>query len=204
MERKKWTPKTDITEEDLKFREKRKWQLALRRYVIEKKLSPAYAPYFGLSIEQFRKWIEIQFTKGHNWNNFGDSWQFDHLIPLVYFNFSDEEDLSLCWSFLNIRVQNTDLAITEKRGVDLIAVKSYYENLYAKTGYSLCKKMIDKISRIEGANKNIEPGIEEFIILNKVDLEVISTLESEEFNSLNQGITLADILMERDILKKFG
>lgn len=204
MERKKWTPKTDITEEDLKFREKRKWQLAFRRYVIEKKLSPGYAPYFGLSISKFRDWIEIQFTPGLTWDNFGSAWQFDHLIPLAYFNFSNEHDLFLCWNFLNIRVQSIDLVGADKKAVDLIAVKPYYELLYTKTGYSLCKRMIDKIAEVEALNTKGDSDIEEFINSNKEDLELLTTLTTEEFNNLNQGISLADIITERDILKRFG
>src|SRR6188474_3101936 len=101
MERKRWTPKAEITDELLKSREKRKWQVALRRYVLDKNLSPAYAWYFGLSIDQFRNWIEIQFTEGLSWENFGSAWQFDHVIPVAYFDFSLEEDLLLCWNFIN-------------------------------------------------------------------------------------------------------
>jgi hypothetical protein len=96
MERKKWTAKTTITEELLKFREKRKWQLALRRYVLEKKAALLYAPYFGLDVNGFREWIALQFTDELNWDNFATAWQFDHIVPVTYFDFTQEEDLYLC------------------------------------------------------------------------------------------------------------
>ena len=101
MERKKWTPKAEITVSLLKFREKRKWQLAFRRYVIEKNKSSFYALYFGLDIEQLRHWIELQFTENIRWDNFGTSWQFDHIVPVAYFDFFNEDDLKLCWNFIN-------------------------------------------------------------------------------------------------------
>ena len=70
MKRKRWTAQTEVNEELLTFREKRKWQIALRRYVIEQNRSSFYAPYFGLDIKSFRDWIEVQFDRGMNWDNF--------------------------------------------------------------------------------------------------------------------------------------
>jgi len=204
MERKKWTPKVEITEEVLKFREKRKWQLALRRYVLEKNLSPGYAIYFGLSIDQFRNWIEIQFTDALNWENFGSAWQFDHIVPVAYFDFSIEEDLLLCWNFINIRVEIIEMNKTAGKGIDVIAAKSYFNRLYSRTNYSFCLKMIEKIKSIEAENMVEESVIENFIIRHKDQLDVITTLNKEEFNSLNTGMSLNDILMEREIIKKFG
>ncbi|MEP7107543.1 MAG: hypothetical protein ABI760_06160 [Ferruginibacter sp.] len=204
MERKKWTPKAEITDALLKFREKRKWQLALRRYVLEKNKSPAYGFYFGLVIEDFRKWIEIQFTEELNWENFGSAWQFDHIVPVVYFDFSLESDLILCWNFINIKVERFEIDNKRVNRIDEIAVKPYFESLYNKTGYTLCLKMINKIERIEILNIVGEPKIEGFIIKNKEQLETISSLSKEEFNRLNMGVSLGDILLEREILKKFG
>lgn len=204
MARKKWTPKEEVTDADLKFREKRKWQLAFRRYVLEKQPSQQYAPYFGLSIEEYRKWIEIQFSGNLNWENFGTEWQFDHIVPVAYFDYAIEEDLKLCWNFINIRVETLDLNKNRGHRVDLLAVKTYFRQLYDKTGYRLCLKMLDKINAVEASNSISEPHIEDFIITNKPDLERLETLTHEEFNSLNSGMTLDGIFLEREILKKYG
>lgn len=204
MARKKWTPQFDITEPLLKFREKRKWQLALRRYVLEKNISAGYAFYFGLSIEQFRMWIEIQFVEELNWENFGSAWQFDHILPVAYFDFSVEDDLILCWNFTNIRVERIELNKTNGNRIDIVAARPYFEALYTKTGFSLCLKMIEKISKIEFSNIISEPAIEDFIIKNAEQLQIASSLNKEEFNQLNKGMSLKDILLEREIIKKFG
>ena len=206
MERKKWTPKSEITASLLKFREKRKWQLALRRYVLEKNISSKYAFYFGLGIEQFRKWIEIQFTDDLNWENFGSSWQFDHILPLSYFDFSVEEDLLLCWNFLNIRVERISLVQeqTTSSRIDVISAKHYFNTLFSKTGFTFCLKMVQKINDIENSSIVSEPAIEQFILQNKVQLELMSSITREEFNDLNTGMTLDDILLEREIIKKFS
>lgn len=204
MERKKWTPRVAVDEAALKFREKRKWQLALRRYVLEKNISAGYAFYFGLSIEQFRSWIELQFTPGLSWSNFGIEWQFDHLVPLAYFDFSNEEDLILCWNFVNIRVARLEQNKPVTNRVDLVAVKPYFKSLYSKTSYSVCLKMIDKLDKIESSVILNEPAIEQFIILNKWHIELSSSFSKEEFNRLNTGNSIDDIVLEREILKKFG
>ncbi len=204
MERKKWTPQVEVTDSHLKFREKRKWQLALRRYVLEKNVSSNYAIYFGLSIDQFRKWIQIQFSEDFNWENFGKAWQFEHIVPVAYFDFSCEEDLYLCWNFINIRVESIDQNKKGTNHIDVMAVKPYFKNIYDKTGYSVCLRMIAKINKIEALNIVSNPAIEDFIINNKEQLEKIAVLNKDEFNNLNLGMSLNDIYLEREIIKKFG
>lgn len=204
MSRKKWTPNFEVTDALLKFREKRKWQVALRRYIIESKPAAAYAPYFGLDVKGFRQWIELQFKNGLHWNNFASSWQFDHIVPVTYFDFSNEEDLFLCWNFINIRVERIHLNNNRGNRIDVMAVKPYFEQLYKKTNYSFCLKIINKLDVIEVSNIINEPEIEHFIINNKPHLEMIATLNQREFANYNDGIPLNEIFLEREIIKKFG
>lgn len=204
MQRKKWTAKSEVTEEVLLFREKRKWQLALRRYVLEKKPSLSYAPYFGLDINSFREWIAIQFTEDLNWDNFATAWQFDHIVPVTYFDFSVEEELMLCWNFINIGVENLELDKNRGGRIDVLAVKPYFTDLYEKTQHDYCLKMIEKLEKIEVSNTVSNTAIEDFIYNKKNYIEALATLDQHEFARLNQGVQLKDILLERDLLKKFG
>ena len=204
MARKEWTPQTEITESLLKFREKRKWQLGFRRYVLERRPNESYAPYFGLDVETLRQWFEIQFTDELNWSNFAKAWQFDHIVPANYFDFSDEQDLKLCWSFVNMRVEKIHLNRSREDKIDLLAVKSYFEDLYNKTGFSICQHMLEKIEKIEVSNIECNTAVESFIIKNKAHLESIASLSNEEFNLLNQGFTVEKILLQREILRKFS
>jgi hypothetical protein len=64
--------------------------------------------------------------------------------------------------------------------------------------------MIEKLAIIEASNIESHPAIENFIINNKEHLENIATLSKEEFEKFNLGISLSDILLEREILRKFG
>ena len=151
----------------LKKREKRKWQIALRRYVIEKAQSGAYARYFGLDIEFFREWIAIQFKNGLSWDNFAEKWQFDHIVPVAYFDFANEEDLLLCWNFINIRVEGIELNKVRGNRIDVMGVRTYFENLYNRTKYPFCLRMLNKITTIEVANIESNKELEGFIIKNQ-------------------------------------
>jgi len=46
--------------------------------------------YLGCEIEEFREYIENQFTEGMTWENYGE-WHIDHIIPLQYKNPTMEE-----------------------------------------------------------------------------------------------------------------
>ena len=201
--RKRWTAQTEVTDTLLKFREKRKWQIALRRYVLEKNKSSYYAPYFGLDIQNFRNWIELQFDETLNWGNFSSSWQFEHLVPLTYFDFSDDSDLKLCWNFLNIRIEKTEDASPISH-VSLISAKSYFLTLFESTQYEMCRRMVEKIARIEEAQIQNTASEELFINANKEFLHAASDFNSYEFDKLNEGIALKEVLAEKDLLKKFG
>lgn len=204
MTRKKWTAKDVVTDAVLKIREKRKWQQALRRYILDKNVSESYAVYFGLDITNFREWVEIQFTGSLNWDNFAEQWQFDHIVPIAYFDFNNDADLMLAWNFINIRVEKIDLNKTRGNKIDVISAKSYFNALYDKTEYSACAKMLKKIEQIEASNILSEPKLENFIIQRKQEFDIISTLNAAEFAQLNRGAALDDILLEREILKNFG
>src|ERR1700761_583282 len=133
MARKRWTPKEEVNDALLLFREKRKWQIALRRYILEQRWGSSYAPYFGLDIVNFRKWIELQFDTETNWGNFSETWQFDHIIPVAYFDFGNDLDLRLCWNFINIRLEKISNNKNRGHRVDVLASRAYFERLYEQT-----------------------------------------------------------------------
>ena len=202
MKRKKWTHQEEITEALLREREKKKWQLAFRRYILEKQSTKQYAPFMGLDIETYRNYIERQFTDGLNWNNFGKAWQFEHIIPLGYFDFSNNDDMALCWNFINIRVEALDKE--PAKPVNILAAKPYFERLYRQTGYAVCLKMVEKINKIAEECFPQEGEIAGFINEQQDRIQKIATLTADEMYALNKGTSLEDLLLEREIIRKFG
>jgi hypothetical protein len=194
----------ETSESLLKKREKRKWQIALRRYVIQKAQSGAYARYFGLDIEFFREWIAIQFKDDLSWENFAEKWQFDHIVPVAYFDFANEEDLILCWNFINIRVERIDHNRVRGNRIDVMGVRTYFEDLYEKTKYPFCLRMLQKIKIIEVNSIKSNKELEGFIIKNQSYFEQIASFDQGDFERLNQGASIQTVLAEREIVRKFG
>jgi hypothetical protein len=203
MARKKWTPKAEVNEAVLKSRAKRKWQIALRRYVIEKNPCYTYAPYFGLDIENFRKWIETQFDETLNWTNFSKNWQLDHIVPVANFDFESVSDLHLCWNFINVCVEKLESGKIREKHRDLDAAKSFFQQLYQKTNYALALEMVQKIDQIEKPTIETPLKQQHFINLHKYYLSKIVDFSDYEFSRLNYGIPLVEIFAERELLKKF-
>ena len=204
MPRKRWTAQTELTPSLLKFREKRKWQIALRRYLLERNPCVSYAPYFGLDIESFRKWIETQFTPDLSWDNFGTHWQFDHIIPVTYFDFADDRELMLCWNFTNIRVGKIQNKKDSGNRVDVLMAKDYFGRLYNETGYEICQALLEKISQIEVSETISTTQQKEFINQHKDYLKHIEGFSSYEFELLNSGRDIEEVKKEAELIKKLG
>lgn len=203
MKRKQWSPKNDITPSILKFREKRKWQIALRRYVIEKSPSSYYAPFFGLDIKNIRLWFSNQFEAGLGWNDFAKLWQFDHIIPVTFFDFSDEDELKMCWNFTNIRVEHFQLNKERGNRVDVLAAKGYFTDLFNQTGYSPCAKLLEKIHKIEVSEIVSTEKQKSFILENKEYLDMLEGCSAFEFELLNTGRSISEIKKDIAFLRKF-
>jgi hypothetical protein len=203
MARKRWTPKTEVTPALIKFREKRKWQISLRRYVLDKNICAFYAPYFGLDIENLRKWFEIQFAPSIGWADFGKKWQFDHIIPVTYFDFSNDDDLKMCWNFTNLRVEEFRLTKDGGNRLDILAARGYFQELYKKTNYPPCLRLLEKIDKIELSDILSSEKQEAFILTNRPYLDLIENYSAVEFELLNSGRTISEVKKEIDFLKKF-
>ena len=194
----------ESTNSAYKFKEKRKWQIALRRYILQNNQTSSYAPYFGIDIQGFRNWIELQFTEGLNWENFGSAWQLDHVVPVAFFDFNQDKDLYLCWNFINIRVAKLEEQTNRANKTALLVVRNYFDDLFNKTGFLVCRQMVERIQQMEASANIFNPSQEVFIKENKEKLEALPDLTAGEMSQLNQGTSLKDILLQKEILKKFG
>ncbi len=202
MTRKKWSSKTEVTPALLKFREKRKWQINLRRYVFDKGNCVPYAPYFGLDIQSLRKWFEVQFEPGIGWDDFASKWQFDHIIPVTYFDFSNENELKMCWNFTNIRVDVFQRNNNRGNRLDFQAAKGYFKTLYKKTLYAPCLKLLNKIDSLELSEIVSTEKQELFIKENRGYLDMIENYSAFEFELLNNGRTIEEVNKEIEFFKK--
>jgi len=202
MKRKRWTPQGEATPKLLKVREKRRWQISLRRYVLEENLCLAYAPYFGLDIENMRLWFELQFNDGLNWTNFGEKWQFDHIIPVTYFDFSNEEELKMCWNFTNLRVEHIKHDKDRGKRLDLIHAREYFKEMYETTGFEICLRLLQKIESIKLSEAINTKAQTDFIHQKKDYLNLIADYSQFGYELLNSGRSVEEVEKEINLLKK--
>ncbi|MEA5457753.1 hypothetical protein VB796_01810 [Arcicella sp. LKC2W] len=86
---------------------KKRYSISLRRFVKGEMRLDNYANneilrYIILSRTDFREYLEHQFLEGMTWDNYCSAWEIDHIIPVGEFDMTNEDDLKLCWHYLNL------------------------------------------------------------------------------------------------------
>lgn len=85
-----------------KVREKKRQQIAFRRFIRLQGTGNPVRDYLGTDINSVKKWVESHFLEGMTWENYCDVWVTDHIVPLRMFNLFDENDLKICWHYKNL------------------------------------------------------------------------------------------------------
>jgi hypothetical protein len=57
----------------------------------------------GCSIEFLKQWLESQFRRGMTWDNYGDKWHIDHIIPVSEYDLTDPAQLRQAFNWQNMR-----------------------------------------------------------------------------------------------------
>jgi hypothetical protein len=86
---------------------KKRFSISLRRFLKGEMRLDNYANneilrYIILSRTDFREYFEHQFLEGMTWDNYCSVWEIDHIIPVGEFDMTNEDDLKLCWHYLNL------------------------------------------------------------------------------------------------------
>jgi len=76
----------------------------MKRYASGVKVSGSNLQYLGCSAEDACIYIEQQFKNGMMWNNHGmKGWHIDHVIPLIAFNLTDEDQRRKAFHYTNLQ-----------------------------------------------------------------------------------------------------
>ena len=59
----------------------------------------------GCSTEELRRHLELKWSKGMSWDNYGGKtgWQIDHILPCASFDLSKPENQRICFHFTNLQ-----------------------------------------------------------------------------------------------------
>lgn len=57
------------------------------------------------NLQQLKEHLESQFDENMTWDNYGEYWEVDHIIPQGLFNITNytDREFQICWSLLNLR-----------------------------------------------------------------------------------------------------
>jgi hypothetical protein len=99
-----------IRKEQIKLRRKTDKDFRLKEIVrskyhrMIKGMNTSYIEKIGCDNETLIKWLEFQFDENMNWDNLGDYWQIDHILPLNKFKFSENNnDVRVCFNWTNLQ-----------------------------------------------------------------------------------------------------
>lgn len=87
----------------------------MRDYLKSKKDGRSYKRFVSYSINDLINHLESKFTKGMTWENYGE-WHIDHIVPVSNFDFTDENNITICWSLENLQPLWATTAIAMKYG----------------------------------------------------------------------------------------
>lgn len=83
---------------------KSRYRHYLRKAVFKQIISNDFKEYLGCNAEELRAHIESQFTKNMTWENYGPSgWHLDHIVPLKYFDLTDDNELRIACNYKNVQ-----------------------------------------------------------------------------------------------------
>lgn len=92
----------------------------------------------GYKLEDLKKHLESQFTPEMNWENMGEYWEIDHIIPRNLFNYNSIKDkqFQICWSLINLRPLEKSLNrrrpkdgrdISKEQAIQILGQELYYD-----------------------------------------------------------------------------
>lgn len=90
---------------DINARIGKRIRTRIHKYVLRKEDEFNSISLLGCSIEEFRYYLEQQFEPGMTWDNYGgkDGWQIDHIVPIKWFDLTNEKEVFICFNYRNCR-----------------------------------------------------------------------------------------------------
>jgi len=90
--------KNDIQYKIMKIHRVRIWKVLTKINKSRKSID-----YLGCNVDILRKWLEFQFDKDMNWNNYGKLWTIDHILPISLFNLTSENEQNIVFNWKNLQ-----------------------------------------------------------------------------------------------------
>lgn len=80
---------------------KKRFQISYRRWLTGKSGGGTVSVFMGENVTFVRDYISSLFLLGMNWNNYGDIWVVDHIVPLRLFDMTNNEECAIAFHYKN-------------------------------------------------------------------------------------------------------
>jgi len=80
-------------------------------YLKGKNLGFNSVDYLGCNVDSYKEYLQLKFDSNMSWENYGEYWEIDHIIPLFSFDLSVESNIKQAFNYENTR----PLSIQENR-----------------------------------------------------------------------------------------
>ncbi len=115
--------------------------------------------YIGCNIQYFREWLEYNFTDEMNWENYGQLWSIDHIIPVHKFNLAEENEKLQCWNWTNMMPVTIKYNSSKKNNINMEQINYIINKLekfkeegsttkWFSSEFILNKETVDKMLQI--------------------------------------------------------
>lgn len=74
----------------------------------------------GCPIKEFKKHLEYKFLEGMSWENRGEMWEIDHILPCDSFDLTYEEEQKKCFHYTNLQPLFKTTEIAKNFGYNII------------------------------------------------------------------------------------
>ncbi len=99
-------------EGDLQYRLRGNLRARLRMAIRQKNRGGSAIRDLGCSVAELLGRLESQFSEGMSWDNYGECWEIDHIIPLASWDLTDPEQCGKACHYSNLR----PMLVQENRG----------------------------------------------------------------------------------------
>jgi len=86
--------------QDIQYRLKKQFEAKLN-YLLKKDDTTGAVPLIGCSIPQYKEYLEQRFIKGMSWDNYGEIWCIDRVVPFCNWDLTKAEQAALCYHYSN-------------------------------------------------------------------------------------------------------
>lgn len=103
--------------EDANFRIRRNFGNIVYMALKNKRVGTKWEKVVGYSLKELKLHLESNFRNNMTWNNYGSTWQVDHIIPRYKFDLTKTGMVKKCWALNNLQPLLTEENMAKGRKI---------------------------------------------------------------------------------------